>query len=111
MTNLSSSARSSMLTRWSSSWIASAPIFAMKRRFREKVVRILQGNLYQPETLARAREVIAMMKDSHQRISSDPDNILRPGALSGLYEEGQRGRSAASQADPGDEPVQLGAES
>ena len=30
-------------------------IFAVKKRFREQVVRILQGNLYIPESLARAR--------------------------------------------------------
>jgi len=61
-------------------------VFAMKRRFREKVVRILQGNLYQPETLQRAREIIAIMQASHDSVTSDPNNILRPGALSGATE-------------------------
>jgi FADH2 O2-dependent halogenase len=55
--------------------------FAVKRRFREKVVRILQGNLYQPETLQRAREIIDIMEESYQTVMSDPDNLLRPGAL------------------------------
>jgi flavin-dependent dehydrogenase len=55
--------------------------FAVRRRFRERVVRILQGNLYMPETLAQAREVIALMKDAAARVGEDADNLLRPGAL------------------------------
>ena len=58
--------------------------YAVKRRFREKVVRILQGNLYQPETLERAREIIAIMEKSYETVMSDPDNLLRPGALEAL---------------------------
>jgi FADH2 O2-dependent halogenase len=59
-------------------------IYAVKRRFREKVVRILQGNLYQPEALERAREIIALMNASNEHVQSDPKSILRPG---GLYQE------------------------
>jgi FADH2 O2-dependent halogenase len=58
--------------------------FAIKRRFRERVVRILQGNLYMPESLDRAREMIALMQDSYEKIMTDPSNLLRPGALSDL---------------------------
>ncbi|MGH2699631.1 MAG: NAD(P)/FAD-dependent oxidoreductase [Actinomycetota bacterium] len=56
-------------------------IFAVRKRFREKVVRILQGNLYMPESLARAREMIAIMEASYDKIMADEDNLLRPGAL------------------------------
>lgn len=56
-------------------------IFAVRPRFREKVVRILQGNLYIPESLERAREMIATMEESYRAIMADPDNLLRPGAL------------------------------
>jgi FADH2 O2-dependent halogenase len=56
-------------------------IYAVKKRFREKVVRILQGNLYLPDSLARAREIIAMMESSYESVMADPDNLLRPGAL------------------------------
>jgi FADH2 O2-dependent halogenase len=56
-------------------------IFAVRKRFREKVVRILQGNLYMPESLQRAREMIDVMEESYERIMNDPSNLLRPGAL------------------------------
>lgn len=56
-------------------------IYAVKKRFREKVVRILQGNLYIPEALERAREIISMMEASYERVMRDPNNLLRPGAL------------------------------
>jgi len=61
-------------------------IFAVKKRWRERVVRILQGNLYQPDALERAREMIAVMEESFQKIQRDPDNLLRPGALIELAE-------------------------
>jgi FADH2 O2-dependent halogenase len=59
-------------------------IYAVKKRFREKVVRILQGNLYVPDTLERAREIIRVMEESHEKVMSDPGNLLRPGALSNV---------------------------
>jgi flavin-dependent dehydrogenase len=55
--------------------------FAVRKRYRERVVRILQGNLYQPEALARAREMIDIMEDSYQKVMADPGNLLRSGAL------------------------------
>ena len=55
--------------------------FAVRPAFRERVVRILQGNLYMPETLQRAREMIAIMQESYEKIMKDPNNLLRPGAL------------------------------
>lgn len=55
--------------------------FAVRKRFREKVVRILQGNLYMPDSLERAREMIAFMEDAYQKVMADPDNLLRVGAL------------------------------
>jgi flavin-dependent dehydrogenase len=56
-------------------------LFAVKKAYRETVVRILQGNLYMPESLERAREMIAVMKDAHARVTSDPSSLLLPGAL------------------------------
>ena len=55
--------------------------FAVRRRFRERVIRILQGNLYMPDSLDRARKMIQLMEESFQKITSDPENLLRPGAL------------------------------
>jgi FADH2 O2-dependent halogenase len=55
--------------------------FATKKEHRETVVRILQGNLYQPESLQRAREMIAMMEDAYEKIMADPTNLLRPWAM------------------------------
>lgn len=59
-------------------------IFAVRRDFREKVVRILQGNIYQPESLERAREMIGLMNATYERVMEQPDNLLRPGALAQL---------------------------
>jgi FADH2 O2-dependent halogenase len=52
--------------------------FVVRKAYREKVVRILQGNLYQPETLQRAREMIDSMEQAYQRIMSTPNHLLRP---------------------------------
>lgn len=59
-------------------------IFAVKKRFREQVVRILQGNLYMPESLERAREMIALMQESYDKVMGDESNLLRPGALAAV---------------------------
>jgi FADH2 O2-dependent halogenase len=56
---------------------------AVRKRFRENVVRILQGNLYTPEALQRARDMIAWMKQAYRLSMSDPDNLLAPRALLG----------------------------
>jgi FADH2 O2-dependent halogenase len=55
--------------------------YATRSAHRKTVVGILQGNLYQPETLQRAREMIAIMEDAYRKIMADPNNLLRPGAL------------------------------
>jgi FADH2 O2-dependent halogenase len=56
-------------------------LFAVSSRHREDVVRILQGNLYVPETQARARRMIDIMHAAHDEAVRDPGNLLRPGAL------------------------------
>lgn len=56
-------------------------IFAVDKRFREAVVRILQGNLYLPESLTRAREMIALMEAAYARIMAQPTSLLRPQAI------------------------------
>jgi len=55
--------------------------FAVRKRYRERVIRILQGNLYMPDSLARAREMISIMEEAYEKIMADPRNLLRPGAL------------------------------
>ena len=57
-------------------------LFAVRDRHREKVVRILQGNPYLPESLERAREMISLMEQSYEQVMGQPSNLLRPGALS-----------------------------
>jgi 1H-pyrrole-2-carbonyl-[peptidyl-carrier protein] chlorinase len=59
-------------------------LFAVGNRFREKLIRTLQGNLYMPETLQRARELIAEMHDSYEKIMANPDNLLRPDTMKRL---------------------------
>jgi flavin-dependent dehydrogenase len=56
-------------------------LFAVRRSSREKVIRILQGNLYVPDSLARAREMIGLMEAAYQRVMNQPSSLLRPGAL------------------------------
>ena len=65
-------------------------LFAVSNRSREQLIRTLQGNLYMPETLQRARQLIDDMRDSYGHIMGDPDNLLRPDTL-------QRIRQAAAQ--------------
>jgi 1H-pyrrole-2-carbonyl-[peptidyl-carrier protein] chlorinase len=55
--------------------------FAVARRYREDVIRILQGNLYVPETQDRARRMLAVMREAYEAAFRDPGNLLRPGAL------------------------------
>lgn len=55
--------------------------YAMRRRFREDVIRMLQGNLYVPDTQQRARRIIGLMEESYRHVMADPENLLRPGAL------------------------------
>jgi flavin-dependent dehydrogenase len=61
-------------------------LFAIKGEFRESVVRILQGNLYLPETLQRAREMISIMEEAYIAIMAQPDNLLQPGALARIQQ-------------------------
>lgn len=55
--------------------------FALDARYRENVARSLQGNPFKPENRARARELLAVMEEAYAQVMSDPDNLLRPGAL------------------------------
>ena len=57
-------------------------MFAVDKRTHEDVVRVLQGNLYFPETIERARRLIARMEATYDAIMTQPNNLLRPGALS-----------------------------
>jgi 1H-pyrrole-2-carbonyl-[peptidyl-carrier protein] chlorinase len=58
-------------------------LFAVRERYREQVVRILQGNPYMPESLERAREMISLMQESYGTVMRQPGSLLRPGALNG----------------------------
>lgn len=55
--------------------------FAVRKATRESVVRVLQGNLYQPDTLQRARQIVLLLRDAYEKVTADPANLLRPGAL------------------------------
>ena len=82
-------------------------LFAVGNRFREKLIRTLQGNLYMPETLDRARELIDEMRDSYEKIMANPDNLLRPDTIKRLREVFERSaeRSGARSLVPQAEPV------
>jgi flavin-dependent dehydrogenase len=55
--------------------------YASRKETRKDVVRILQGNLYEPATQQRARDMIDRMERSFARVATDPSNLLRAGAL------------------------------
>jgi FADH2 O2-dependent halogenase len=55
--------------------------FAVDPRYAEDVARSLQGNPYDPANQVRARRLLDAMQIDYERIMRDPDNLLRPGAL------------------------------
>ena len=55
--------------------------YATRPRWRELIVRTLQGNPYIPETQERARVLLAAMRESYERVMSDPSNLMRPWAM------------------------------
>jgi FADH2 O2-dependent halogenase len=69
-------------------------LYALRDRYRERLVRILQGNPYLPESLDRAREMISILEQSYEAVMGQPSNLLQPGALTALT-----GRSPAGEQD------------
>ena len=55
--------------------------YASSPRWREMIVRVLQGNPYIPDTQTRARTLLDAMQDSYQKALADPGNLLRPWAM------------------------------
>jgi FADH2 O2-dependent halogenase len=55
--------------------------YATSPNRREQIVRTLQGNPYQPDTQTRARDLLAHMQESYERVMTNPGNILRPWAM------------------------------
>jgi 1H-pyrrole-2-carbonyl-[peptidyl-carrier protein] chlorinase len=56
-------------------------MFATNKRYHEQVVRVLQGNLYNPESIKRARDLITNMEETYASIMAQPSNLLKQGAL------------------------------
>jgi 1H-pyrrole-2-carbonyl-[peptidyl-carrier protein] chlorinase len=81
-------------------------IFAVDKRFREKVVRILQGNIYIPESLQRAREIISLMNAGHERIMAQPNSLLRRGAIAHYLRTHNGSTSFAKTSEAMDPPVE-----
>lgn len=52
--------------------------YAVRKGWREQIIRTLQGNPYLPETQARARTLLDHMNASYERVMADPRNLLRP---------------------------------
>jgi flavin-dependent dehydrogenase len=55
--------------------------YATSPRWREQIVRTLQGNPYIPETQERARTLLAAMQQSYELVMREPANLLRPWAM------------------------------
>jgi FADH2 O2-dependent halogenase len=56
--------------------------YAMDARYREDIARALQGNPYAKVNGDRARGLLADMWQTYDQVMRDPENLLRPGALS-----------------------------
>jgi 1H-pyrrole-2-carbonyl-[peptidyl-carrier protein] chlorinase len=55
--------------------------YATGPRWREQIIRTLQGNPYIPETQERARILLAAMQESYEKVLSTPNSLLRPWAI------------------------------
>jgi len=55
--------------------------YVTHRKWREYVIRALQGNPYLPENVARNRVLQNAMEESYERILYSPANLLRPWAM------------------------------
>ncbi len=55
--------------------------YATNPKYREQIVRTLQGNPYIPETQERARKLLAAMAESYETVMKTPGNLLRPWAM------------------------------
>jgi flavin-dependent dehydrogenase len=55
--------------------------YASSPRWREMLIRTLQGNPYIPETQTRARALLDAMHDSYEKAVANPGNLLRPWAM------------------------------
>jgi FADH2 O2-dependent halogenase len=55
--------------------------FVTHRKWREYVIRALQGNPYNPDNVARNRLLQDAMQESYERVLSDPKNVMRPWAM------------------------------
>jgi 1H-pyrrole-2-carbonyl-[peptidyl-carrier protein] chlorinase len=55
--------------------------FVTHAKWREYIIRALQGNPYTPENVARNKVLQDAMHESYQRVMHDPSNILRPWAM------------------------------
>jgi 1H-pyrrole-2-carbonyl-[peptidyl-carrier protein] chlorinase len=52
--------------------------FATGPRWREMMIRTLQGNPYLPDTQDRARALLAAMQESYENVMNHPGNLMRP---------------------------------
>jgi flavin-dependent dehydrogenase len=55
--------------------------YALDGRYREDIARALQGNPYLEDNQRRARRLLNEMSAAYDEIMADPDNLLRPWAL------------------------------
>jgi flavin-dependent dehydrogenase len=52
--------------------------YAIRRSWKEKLTRALQGNPYDTETQRSSRTLLEAMNASYERVMADPNNLLRP---------------------------------
>jgi FADH2 O2-dependent halogenase len=78
--------------------------YVSSRKWREKMVRTLQGNPYSKESQDRAREILEHMGATHERVMADPNNLMRPDAIQNTLAAPQD----TSLEDEIAEPVRMG---
>ncbi|MGE2817429.1 NAD(P)/FAD-dependent oxidoreductase [Mycobacterium heidelbergense] len=57
--------------------------YAVNPATRKRVVGVLQGNPYAPDSLDRARSLIDVLRASRDRVHATPNHLFRPGRLLG----------------------------
>jgi 1H-pyrrole-2-carbonyl-[peptidyl-carrier protein] chlorinase len=55
--------------------------YVISKKWRERLVRALQGNPYDQVNQARTRDLLLNMRNTHQYTLSHPESLLRPGAI------------------------------
>jgi hypothetical protein len=74
--------------------------FAIRRAWREKFTRALQGNPYGPETQRSSRVLLDAMHRSYETVMADPNNLLRPWSFDEMLRQNVEWHDSGGEAGP-----------